>query len=82
MANHTVESSPQQYARIGGALYLAIIVLGAFAEGFVTNKLVVPGDPAATAHNILVSPMLWRLSVAGDLIIVLCAVSLQWIEWL
>jgi len=82
MATHTVESSPQRYARMGGALYLAIIVLGAFAEGFVTNKLVVPGDPAATAHNILVSPMLWRLSVAGDLIVALCAVPLLWIEYL
>ena len=29
---------PQVYARIGGALYLAIIVLGAFAEGFVADK--------------------------------------------
>ena len=82
MANHTVETSPQRYARIGGALYLAIIVLGAFAEGFVTNRLVVPSDPAATAHNILVSSVLWRLSVAGDLMVALCAVPLLWIEYL
>ena len=51
--NKTVATSPQIYARIGGALYLAIIILGAFAEGFVANKLVVTGDAAATAHNIL-----------------------------
>src|ERR1700680_486761 len=82
MANPTVETSPQGYARIGGVLYLVIIVLGAFAERFVTDKLVVPGDPATTAHNIIASPVLWRLSVAGDLIIVLCAVPLLWIEYL
>jgi Domain of unknown function (DUF4386) len=82
MAIHTVEGSPRCYARIGGALYLAIIVLGAFAEGFVANKLVVSGDAAATAANILASPGLWRLSVAGDLIVVLCAVPLLWIEYL
>ena len=82
MANITVENSPQRYARIGGALYLAIIVLGAFAEGFVANKLVVAGDAATTAANILASPGLWRLSVAGDLIVVLCAVPLLWIEYL
>ena len=82
MANKTVEDSPQQYARMGGALYLAIIVLGAFAEGFVANKLVVAGDAATTAANILASPALWRLSVAGDLIVVLCAVPLLWIEYL
>jgi Domain of unknown function (DUF4386) len=82
MANQTVETSPQGYARIGGVLYLVIIVLGAFAEGFVTNKLVVPGDAATTAHNITASPVLWHLSVAGDLIVALCAVPLLWIEYL
>jgi Domain of unknown function (DUF4386) len=82
MAHRTVENFPQRYARTGGALYLAIIVLGAFAEGFVANKLLVPGDAAATAHNILASPALWRISVAGDLIVALCAVPLLWIEYL
>jgi hypothetical protein len=82
MANHTVETSPQRYARTGGALYLVIIVLGAFAEGFVANTLVVSGDAGATAHNILAAPALWRLSVAGDLIVAICAVALLWIEYL
>jgi len=82
MANQTTETFPQGYARVGGLLYLAIIVLGAFAEGFVTNTLVVSGDAAATAHNIMASQELWRLSVAGDLIVVLCAVPLVWIEYL
>ncbi len=59
-----------------------IIVLGAFAEGFVANKLIAPGDAATTAHNIMAAPGLWQLSVAGDLIIVLCAVPLLWIEYL
>jgi Domain of unknown function (DUF4386) len=82
MASQTVDNFPQRYARLGGVLYLAIIVLGAFAEGFVANKLLVSGDAATTAHNILTSPGLWRLSVAGDLIVVLCAVPLLWIEYL
>src|SRR5580698_6868684 len=82
MANHTVEGAPQIYARTGGALYLVIIVLGAFAEGFVANKLIAPGDIATTAHNILAAQTLWRLSVAGNLCVVLCAVPLLWIEYL
>jgi hypothetical protein len=82
MTNQTIEASPQAYARTGGALYLVIIVLGAFAEGFVANKLIAPGDAATTAHNIMAAPMLWHLSVAGDLLIVLCAVPLLWIEYL
>jgi hypothetical protein len=82
MANQTVENSPQRYARAGGVLYLAIIVLGAFAEGFVANRLIVSGDAATTAANILASPELWRLGVAADLIVVLFAVPLLWIEYL
>jgi hypothetical protein len=82
MATQTVEARPQAYARIGGALYLLIIVLGAFAEGFVANKLIAPGDAATTAHNIMATPGLWQFSVAGDLVVVLCAVPLLWIEYL
>ena len=81
MANQSVEYSPQIYARTGGALYLAIIVLGVFAEGYVTNTLVV-SDPATTAHNILAAPQLWRFGVTADFIVVLCAVPLLWIEYL
>jgi hypothetical protein len=82
MTYKSVDNSPQLYARIGGALYLAIIVLGGFAEGFVANKLIVSGDAATTAVNILASPGLWRLSVAGNFMVVLCAVPLLWIEYL
>lgn len=81
MTNKTIETSPQVYARIFGVLYLAVIVLGAFAEGFVTSKLVVPGDAATTAHNILASPGLWRLAVAGDLIIPVIGVAMVWIAY-
>jgi Domain of unknown function (DUF4386) len=82
MPNQNAEISPQKYARIGGLLYLVIIVFGAFAEGFVTNKLIVSGDAAATAQNILASPTLWQLGTAGNLIVVLCAAPLLWIEYL
>jgi hypothetical protein len=82
MTSHSVETAPQAYARVGGALYLVIIVLGAFAEGVVANKLIAPGDAAATAQNILAAPGLWQLSVAGNLLVVLCAVPLLWIEYL
>jgi len=82
MASQTVEAFPQAYARIGGSLYLMIIVLGAFAEGFVANKLIAPGDATATARNIMAAHGLWQFSVAGDLVVVLCAVPLLWIEYL
>ena len=42
-------SGPFWEARIGGLLYLTIIVAGAFGEVFVRGPRVVSGDPAATA---------------------------------
>jgi hypothetical protein len=78
----SVETSPQVYARLGGALYLVVIVFGLFAEGVVNNMLIVSGDAAATAHNIMAAPRLWTLSVAGNLIVPVCAVAQTWIYYL
>ncbi|QJX48273.1 DUF4386 domain-containing protein [Hymenobacter taeanensis] len=74
-------TTPQTLARLGGALYLAIIVCGAFSEGFVMSQLVVSGDAAATARNILAAPGLWQCAVLLNVLLVLCAVPLQWIEY-
>src|SRR4029077_9811604 len=70
------EASPQVYARIGGVRYLIIIVIGFCGEFFVRDKLVVAGDVTATANNIMTSESLWRISIAGDLILLVCAVPL------
>ena len=64
----SIEKSPQRYARIGGVVYLAIIVLGIFGEAFVRGTLVVSGDATATANAIAASESLWRLGIAGDLL--------------
>lgn len=68
--------SPQAWARTGGFLYLYIIVAGGYAELFVRGKLVVSGDAATTAHNILSSEPLWRLAFAGDILMNVFAVAL------
>ena len=65
--NSSVEGSPLRYARIAGAFYLAIIVLGLFGELLVRGTLVVSGDALATANNISASPLLWRVGIVGDL---------------
>src|SRR5207244_6318786 len=79
MTNRAVETSPQVYARIGGVLYLIIIVIGFCSEFFVRDKLVVSGDVTATANNIAASESLWRISIAGELILLVCAVALTMI---
>jgi hypothetical protein len=59
---------PQTYARVAGVLYLFNILAGLFGEVFVRNKLIVAGDAAATAHNIMASSFLFRTGIAGDLL--------------
>src|SRR5438093_13407569 len=76
MEDHEVQTSPQVYARIVGVLYLIIIVIGFCSEFFVRDKLVVAGDVTATANNIVASESLWRISIAGGLILLVCAVAL------
>src|SRR5437660_2382011 len=76
MKERIAETSPQVYAQIGGVLYLIIIVIGFCSEFFVRDKLVVSGDVTATANNIVASESLWRISIAGDLILLVCAIGL------
>lgn len=63
-------------ARIAGMLYLTIILSGIFAQFFVRGSLIVPGDAAATANNIVASESLFRIGIAADLIMILCDVAL------
>ncbi len=76
MTEGSVEASPQLYARIGGVLYLIIIVLGLFGEAFVRDKLIVSGDATATAANLKSLESLWRFHIAAELFLLICAVGL------
>jgi len=75
MTNATLETSPQVYARIAGGLYLIIIVFGIWSEMFVRSTLIVAGDAAATAGNIMASEGLFRASFAADSIMALSDVA-------
>jgi hypothetical protein len=70
------QGSPQTYARVGGALYLIIIVIGLLGEAVVRGSLIVSGDAAATAQRIMESEFLWRLGIAGQIVLLICAVAL------
>ena len=76
MEEHQVEASPRVLSRIGGVLYLIIIVLGIFGEAFVRNRLIVSGDATATAANIRSLESLWRFGIAAEIFLLICAVGL------
>jgi Domain of unknown function (DUF4386) len=61
--------SPRQLARIAGVLYLINVIVGAFAIGYVPAAIVVPGDAAATARNILTHELLYRAGLVAHLIV-------------
>jgi hypothetical protein len=68
------EMSPRTKARLAGAFYLLTILTGIFAQGFISARLIVPGDAAATANNILSHDGLFRLGFAVYMIEMVCQI--------
>lgn len=71
-----MKTSPRLLSRIGGLLYLIIIVLGLFGEAFVRDRLIVSGNAAATAANIRAMESLWRVHIASEVFLLICAIVL------
>src|SRR6266436_3527565 len=55
-------------ARIAGAIYLSMVVTGPFSLIYVPSKLIVRGNAAATAENILAHETMFRLAILADLV--------------
>ena len=73
---HAVGTSPQVYAKIAGVIWLIVAMLAPFAEFFVRQGLIVPGNVAATAENIVASQSLFRAGFATDLVVFVIEVAL------
>jgi len=71
-----------RYARIGGALYLLIIVAGIAGPLLTRDPLFVPSDVHATAQNIAASRELWRLGIAVNVVMQLSDVPVMLILFL
>jgi hypothetical protein len=72
----------QFVARVGGMLYLIIIALGALGEAVVRGRIVVPGNATATAANLRSMEWLWRLGVAGEVVLLTCTTALALILYI
>src|SRR6266568_5932121 len=55
-------------ARIAGFIYLSMVFTAPFSLIYVPSKLIVRGNAAATADNILAHETMFRLSIYGDLV--------------
>jgi hypothetical protein len=68
------ETPPRFKARIAGVFYLLTFLTGGLAV-FARRGLVVNGDAAATATNILAHESLFRLGFAADSLVVVCYIA-------
>jgi hypothetical protein len=71
MTSRIIGPSPQTYARIVGALYLLLFLLGPLAFFMGRTSVVVPGDPAATVDNLMASETMFRFGMVAETLIVL-----------
>ena len=55
-------------ARVAGAVYLSLVLTAPFSLLYVPGKLIVRGNAAATASNILTHEMLFRLCIVSELL--------------
>jgi hypothetical protein len=70
MTQGTVEAAPQLHARLAGVSYLLGSSVSVFGQMIVLDRLVVSGNAAATAANILAQESLFRLGFASGLMTV------------
>ena len=70
MADGTVDTSPQLYARMAGVSYLLGSLTSVLGQMVVLGMLVVPGSATATAANILSHESLFRLGFVSSLMTV------------
>ncbi len=61
-------SSATNPGRFAGWLYILTSIFGFFAMGYVPDNLIVHGNAAATASNIVAHETLFRLGIAAELI--------------
>ncbi len=61
-------TNPKRTARIAGVLYLLLAIFGAFSILFVSSNILVEGNAAATAANIVASEGLLRAGILTGII--------------
>jgi hypothetical protein len=76
LKTRTLETSPQIYARIAALLYLVVISAGIIAQMVIGGRIIVDGDAAMTANNILAHQDLFQLGFTLYLIEMTCQIAL------
>ena len=75
MTKRITETSPRLKARMAGGLWLLYVLMAGLAD-FARRGLIVSGEAAATATNILAHEPLYRLGFAADLLAIACYIAM------
>lgn len=75
-------NSLKSISRLAGTGYLIIFLTGIFANFFVIEGLVVPGDATATLENIRESDGLFRIGILSFILMVIFDLVLAWALYL
>jgi len=78
MTKSSADVSQRKAALVAGVGAIILLVAAIIAEFLSRQRLVVPGDAAATVNNIMTSQMLFRSGIGGYLIILIFDVVLAW----
>ena len=70
-------TSIQTYTRVAGVLMVLTMIGGFFGEMYMPSRILVRGDAAATARNIVESSFLFRLGFAAYLVEAICDIALS-----
>jgi hypothetical protein len=71
-------SSIKNIARFAGLVYVLIAIIAILANSFVLESLIVPGDAATTASNIMANELLFRSGIASFMVLVILDVVMAW----
>jgi hypothetical protein len=75
MANYTIDESQHKAAKVVGFTYLFAMLTSIFGF-YVRAHLIISGNAAQTAHNIVASELLFRAGIASDLVTFVADIAL------
>ena len=78
MTNRIADISLRKAAIVAGFGLLIMMILALFANYFVLESLIVPGDAATTANNIMADESLFRIGICSFIIVIILDVGVAW----
>lgn len=78
MANNNVDISLHQAAKIAGFGLLIMAILAFFADFFVRQSIIMPGDAAKTVNNIMTNEIMFRIGIFSFLVVIILDVVVAW----